>query len=103
MNMDDSIQSNAADERQVRKAAQRESRERQQEIADLVDLMNTAYGRRIVWRLFAMCGLYKSSFTGNSNTFMLEGRRSVALDLLADIDKYCPDQFILAMREHRKD
>lgn len=102
--MGDSIQRNAADEGQIKKATQRESRERQLQIADLIDIMNTAHGRRFVWRLFAMCGLYKLSFTGNSSTTdMLEGRRSVALDLLSDVDKYCADQFMLAMREHRSD
>lgn len=70
-----------------------------QEKTDLVWLMGSKRGRRIVWRLLERTGVYRSSFTGNSETFFREGQRNVGLWLMAQIHEVCPDQYALMLKE----
>ena len=63
-------------------------------------LMADKRGRRIMWRLLERTRVYKSSFTGNSQTFFLEGTRNVGLMLISDIQKHCAEQFVVMLKEH---
>lgn len=64
-------------------------------------LMGNKRGRRIVWRLLERTGVYRSSFTGNSETFFREGMRNVGLTLLAQIHEITPDQFAVMLKEQQ--
>jgi hypothetical protein len=70
-----------------------------QEAEDWHWLMSSSRGRRIMSSIRAMCGTDTSSFTGNSTTFYLEGRRSVALDLDALMKRHAPDDFISLLKD----
>ncbi len=61
--------------------------------ADFQWLMSDERGRRYVWRLLEQCGVYRSSFTGNSETFYREGMRNIGLILVKDCHQHCPDQY----------
>ena len=63
-------------------------------------LMAEKRGRRIMWRLLERTRVYQSSFTGNSQTFFLEGTRNVGLMLISDIQKHCAEQFVVMLKEH---
>jgi hypothetical protein len=63
-------------------------------------LMADKRGRRIMWRLLEKTRVYQSSFTGNSQTFFHEGTRNVGLMLISDIQKHCPEQFVVMLKEH---
>lgn len=63
-------------------------------------LMADKRGRRIMWRLLERTRVYQSSFTGNSQTFFNEGTRNVGLMLISDIQKHCPEQFVVMLKEH---
>lgn len=65
-------------------------------------LMSGKRGRRIVWRLLEWTGVFKSSFTGNSETFFREGMRNVGLILMARINEYCPEQYTNMVQEQRE-
>ncbi len=41
-------------------------------------------GRRVVWSILTMCGIYSNTFTGRADAAFLEGRRSIGLELLRD-------------------
>lgn len=71
----------------------------QNEQDDFKWLMSSKRGRRIVWRLLERTGVYRSSFTGNSETFFREGQRNVGLMLMAQINEFCPDQYALMLKE----
>lgn len=64
-------------------------------------LMGNKRGRRIVWRLLERTGVYRSSFTGNSETFFREGMRNVGLALLAQVHEITPDQFAVMLKEQQ--
>lgn len=90
---------NAADAEQVKQAAQKEKTGRARDLNDLCVVLATREGRRHTWRQLSDCGVFRSSFTGNSTTFFNEGRRDVGLRLLADVMEARPDAFLLMQQE----
>lgn len=69
--------------------------------ADFKWLMSDKRGRRIVWKLLESTGVFRSSFTGNSETFFREGARNVGLMLLADVNAHAPDAYVLMLEESK--
>lgn len=67
------------------KQKKKDTRRRDKELADIKKIVSTAEGRRFFWRLLSETGMYRTSFTGNSSTFMLEGRRQIGLFLLNEL------------------
>jgi hypothetical protein len=90
---------NEADAEATRKAA---DEARRQEVEDIKWLMGHKQGRRIAWRLLSEAGVYRTTFTGNSTGFMLEGKRAIGLFLLAEINDHCLDQFVLMLKEQKQ-
>lgn len=90
---------NAADVEQVKHAKEKQVSRREREINDMAFILNTAQGRRLLWRYLEICGVFKSSFTGSSETFYLEGQRNVGLKILADITETSPEAYMLMMKE----
>ena len=72
---------------------------RQVEANDFKWLMSTKQGRRVVHRLIAAAGVYRTTFTGNSETFFREGKRAFGLMLLEEASKNCPDEYLLMLGE----
>ena len=76
---------NAADEGQIQDQSQKDKFRREREANDMRALLATTEGRRFLWRLMEKCGVYRESFTGSSETFFLEGKRSIGLFVIAEI------------------
>lgn len=57
---------------------------RKRELSDLAWVLSDARGRRFIWRLFGLTGIFRNSFTGNSETFFKEGMRLIGTTLWAD-------------------
>jgi hypothetical protein len=64
-------------------------------------LMGSKRGRRIVWGILEECGVFRTSFTGNSETFFREGRRAIGLWAL-DLAAANPDIFAQMMAEAKE-
>lgn len=88
-------------ERAKEAADERSKLAQQNEAEDFKWLMSSKRGRRIVWRLLERTGVYRSSFTGNSETFFREGQRNVGLMLMAQINEFSPDQYALMLKEQQ--
>ena len=71
----------------------------EQEIADFKWLMSDKRGRRLVWGLLERTGVYRISFTGNSETFFREGERNIGLYYVALINEHCPEKYNLMVME----
>lgn len=80
-----------------------QKRIRDKEVEDVKLIMSSREGRRFMWRMLEMCGVYRSSFTGNSETFFREGQRNIGLMLLADIHEHCPDGFTTMLKEQKRE
>lgn len=85
----------------VQEAARASALEHRVEADDFRWLMQDKRGRRQMWRLISMTGVYRCSFTGNSHTFFNEGQRNVGLQLVAKIHEFCPDQYAAMLKECR--
>lgn len=93
---------NAADEGQVQEAAKDMKLRKEREANELAAVLNLPEGRRYIWRLLEFCGVYKTSFTGSSETFFLEGQRNVGLRVVTEIMTAYPEAYLLMMKENRK-
>lgn len=95
---------NASDEQQVDASKRRESRTIRRDLLDLKLIMSSVEGRRVIWRTLERSGLYKTSFTGNSNsTCFNEGSRNIGLWLLSDLMEACPDLYLTALTESKQE
>lgn len=87
---------------------QREAREdadrrkfiaRAQQAEDVAWLLADPRGRRLMWSWLEFCGVFRTSMTGNSQTFYLEGQRNVGLMLLGNIMQHSPEAFVRMQNE----
>jgi len=58
--------------------------------SDYNAVLNTAEGQRVIREIIGYCGIYRQSFTGNSETFFREGKRAIGLKILEDVERYAP-------------
>ena len=78
--------------------------QREQEKADFAWLVGDARGRRFIWRLLSITGIFRSSFSGDSNrTFFQEGERNIGLQVMRDINEVCPEKMAEMIREAKQD
>jgi len=97
-----SAKRNAADEDQIKDQSQKQKFRREREVNDIRSMLGTTEGRRFLWRLMEKCGVYRESFTGSSETFFLEGKRSIGLFVIAEIMDAEPEAYLLMIKENRK-
>jgi hypothetical protein len=91
-----------AEERAKKQVEDKQQLARRREIDDFKWLMADERGRRFMWRLLEKAGVFRSSFTGNSETFFREGQRNIGLMLIADIHEACPNDYTRMLKEQRK-
>ena len=90
----------AGDETQVgerRVNAKNADRER---MAGFGQLLQNKQGRSWLWWLLGECGVFRTSFTGNSATFFNEGKRDIGLKLMADLTREFPDAYMTMTKEN---
>jgi len=82
-----------------RKQEQRDRLE--QEKQDIVEVMSTPAGRRLVSKLLRRSGIYQCSFNGQSNaTIFNEGARNQGLQLLAEVQLAAPGSYLTMLKEN---
>ena len=91
----------ASAERARRDEIRRERNARLTELADIKRLMDTRWGRRLMWRLLSTTGVYRTVFSTNSMQMAFnEGTRQVGLVLLADVTEVATDAHTLMTKEN---
>lgn len=66
--------------------------------------MATPAGRRFVWRLLEQAGLLSPSYTEPpTGAAYNEGRRAVAIALLKEVQRVCPDSYATSVEEWTRD
>lgn len=94
---------NAADQEQVAAAKEKQLRGRERELEDVRLVLGTPQGRRLFWRYLEECGVFRTSFTGNSTTFFNEGQRNIGLKIMADINDADPAFLAVMTKESKTD
>ncbi|GEM_PF-1781496 len=79
-----------------------EKLEREVFLNDVRHVLSSVQGRRFVWWILDMAGVYRTSFTGNSTTFFNEGARNIGLRVLAYVMDAKPEAFLLMQQEDKK-
>jgi hypothetical protein len=77
----------------------REAEKRENHKADFRTVMSTDAGRRVIWQLLVDAGIFRLSWTGNSETFFNEGQRNLGLKYLTKCETLCPNSYIDMMKE----
>ncbi|PUB87069.1 MAG: hypothetical protein DBP02_02155 [gamma proteobacterium symbiont of Ctena orbiculata] len=70
------------------------------EYESLKYIMVDERGRTFIWWLLTQCHVYNTSFTGNSQTFFLEGERNVGLQVIERLHAKHLDDYLRMMKEH---
>lgn len=67
-------------------------------------VLATPEGERLIYHIIAMCGVFNSSFTGNSETFFREGKRSIGLKVMSEIETHAQPKLanLLTMYANKK-
>lgn len=73
-----------------------------QESEDFKWLMSDKRGRRFIWRLLSLTGLFLNAFTGNSETFFRCGKAAIGQTVFAEINMLCPEKYELMVKENAK-
>lgn len=84
------------------KRLENEKLEREILLNDVRHVLSSVQGRRFVWMILDMAGVYRSSFTGNSSTFFNEGARNIGLRVLSDVMDAKPEAFLQMQQEDKK-
>ena len=90
---------NAGDESHVNERRKKEKSGRDQELEDIRHVLATRQGRRFYWRYLSECGVFRTSFVTNATIYFNEGRRSIGLHLMADMNEAAPESFVLMQKE----
>ena len=69
--------SDILDPKRQEKDKKKQNSKRKKELSDWRKVLSLPEGRRIVWRLFGISGLYRDPMTGNSQTFYNIGAQKI--------------------------
>lgn len=95
---------NAADDRKVKDQALKLKNQREQELEDIKAILDTPSGIRFFRRLMEKGKMFQTTFTGNSNSFFLEGHRNYVLEIFNDVCMAAPDKVVdLIIRKDDED
>lgn len=70
-----------------------------QRVEDFKWLMADKRGRRIMWWLLTITGVFLNPFTGNSETFFRCGKQLIGQTLLADVNLHTPEKYETMVKE----
>lgn len=94
---------NAADEKQVRQAASNDEFKRDVEIRDLIDVLSTKQGRRVMWRIMEWSGCEGTPFRQtNELTYMAIGSGDVGRFIKSEIIS-AGEQFLFTMMKENQE
>lgn len=85
---------NAADTEAIKQDNINVKNQRDQELEDIRNILDTPEGRRFFKRFFIEGKMFSTTFTGNSKTFFLEGQRNFALKFFSDICEAAPENIV---------
>lgn len=91
---------NAADEKQVRNRGRKAKDREEQQEADLLAVLATPAGRRLLWDQIGRCRVFVTSFHTEALVFAHnEGRRAAGVELMTRIIEIDPKAWLLMQQE----
>lgn len=83
---------NAADIKKVKAAENKNKQLRDLELEDIREILSKKSGIRFFKRMISDAYIFKTTFTGNSNGFFLEGHKNFFLKYFDDVCIACPEK-----------
>lgn len=91
---------NAGERKSIRNAEKLAKITEQQHREAVIAIMTTRNGRAWIERKLSDAHIFYEEFTGNAlREAFQKGQRSFGLSLLADIHRFCPEEYLTMMRE----
>lgn len=100
--MEKAMVKNAADPKQVKRAANKEQFKKDNERSDLSKVLETPEGRRVMWRLLEHCKVFGSVWDPSSRIHYYAGKQDVGHFLMAEIVDAGEDYLLAMMKENKK-
>jgi hypothetical protein len=98
---DRSLVRNAADPKQVRRAARKEAQLEEQFTAALRDVLSTTRGRFVIWELLRRAGVFRSIWVMTAEIHYRAGQQDFGHRIQADVLKASESAYELMSREAR--
>lgn len=88
-------------EQQIAEQKKKDDLRRKRELSDIRKVLSTPEGRRMIWRIWSLCGTFSSSYIPKdaTHTAFREGQRDIGLALLLDINEAKPEAYSQMSRE----
>lgn len=95
---------NVADFSQIKEKKNKEKIVEYTDSSDFKFLVSRPEGRRFLWKYLSFAGVFEQSANPHSGsmTYFNEGRRSVGLKILAEIQAYSPQTLVDMINENQK-
>ena len=93
---------NVGNEKQLRKADEEIKARRKKEIDDMLFVLASEQGRRVMWRILQMCGTFECSFHPSAAISFQEGQRNIGLRILLMVDEADVEAYPKMMVEEAK-
>ena len=100
--MDKSLVKNAASERQVKKAKDKELSKRDLELNDLRSVLELPEGRRVMWRLMEHCRVFGSIWESSAKIHYKSGQQDIGHFIMAEIVDANEKYLFEMMKENKK-
>lgn len=79
--------------------SRREALDREEQRRDMAALLDTPFGRNVLWRILHQCQVYGTSYGGDGHAAFTDGRRFVGVQLIALIQQVSPTAYADLLRE----
>lgn len=93
------MQRNASDKKQIERQERRSKNEAEQRKADVVHVMASPSGRRVIWDLLEFTGVFSVGWDPSAKIHFNAGMRNVGLKLFQELHQVCPDLYLEMARE----
>lgn len=97
-----SLVSNAASEKQVKKASERENKILNNESNDLRSILSTLEGRRVLWRILSECKTFGTIWHPSAAIHYNSGKQDLGHWLMGEITEAGEDYLFNMMKENYK-
>jgi hypothetical protein len=85
--------------KQFEKAQAKEDFMREEDKLDLRHISSSPQGRRFLWRLIGECKTFEKIWDASAKIHFNEGRRSIGIQLLAEVMQADPKGYLLMQQE----
>jgi len=93
---------NASSEKQVSSAKVTEKHHRNQEIEDMRQILNSAAGRKVIWRILAECKTFETIWHPSAAIHYNSGQQDIGHWLMAEVAETGPESLFILMKENYK-